>query len=92
MPKRKNKREYIVDMLGIIPDLTLRVLRLDGDITNAFIDVMDQRQHEEIVRCKDCEYSAYDGNECARIDEWDASLWFPVEPDGFCAWGKRSAE
>lgn len=42
-----------------------------------------------IVRCRDCEFGAYNGEECMRIDEMDGSLWFPVEPDGFCAWGAR---
>ena len=44
---------------------------------------------KELVRCRDCEFGAYDGNECMRVDEWDDSFWFPVEPDGFCAWAKR---
>ena len=45
-----------------------------------------------IVRCRDCEFGAYAGNECMRIDEWDESFWFPVEPGGFCAWGERRSE
>lgn len=44
---------------------------------------------EPIVRCKDCVFAAYEGKECMSVDEWDGSLWFPVEPDGFCAWGER---
>ena len=46
----------------------------------------------QVVRCKDCEFAAYDGKECMRINEWDDSLWFPVDPEGFCAWGERNGE
>lgn len=46
---------------------------------------------EEIVRCRDCEFAAYEGTECMRVYEWDDSLWFPVEPDGFCACGRRDS-
>lgn len=42
---------------------------------------------EEIVRCRDCEFEM--NRECSRIDEWHDELWFPVEPDGFCAWAER---
>lgn len=48
-------------------------------------------ESEPIVRCRDCEFAAYEGTECMRVDEWDGSLWFPVEPGGFCAWGRRDS-
>ena len=38
--------------------------------------------HGELIRCKDCEY--YDDNECII-----KAGWFPVQPDWFCADGKR---
>lgn len=73
--------EYIVDF---------------GETSSAFVGLAmaEVRAHgaelcEPIVRCKDCEFAAYEGKECMRIDEWDGSMWFPVEPDGFCAWGER---
>lgn len=45
---------------------------------------------EQIVRCRDCEFEM--NGECSRIDEWHDELWFPVEPDGFCAWGERQEQ
>lgn len=46
---------------------------------------------EEIVRCGDCEFGVDGGKYCAEgcADSWD---WRNVEPDGFCAWGKRAVE
>lgn len=38
--------------------------------------------HGELIRCRNCRY--YDGNECL-IKEG----WFPVQPDWYCADGKR---
>lgn len=40
---------------------------------------------EEIVRCRDCVFhNNHYGDECERVyDDFD------VNPDGFCAWGKR---
>lgn len=37
-----------------------------------------------IVRCRDCVFKAGDGDWCYRIVNE-----FQIEPDGFCAWGKR---
>ena len=42
------------------------------------------RVHERIVRCRDCEWFDYDICACKR-----RPLHMAVEPDGFCAWGKR---
>jgi hypothetical protein len=42
---------------------------------------------EEIVRCRDCELEM--NGYCSRPDEWNDDLWFPIEPDGFCAYGER---
>jgi hypothetical protein len=42
---------------------------------------------EEIVRCKVCEFEM--NGYCSRPDEWIKELWFPIEPDGFCAWAER---
>ena len=60
---------------------------------------------EPIVRCRDCansfafdegsdEYSAFPGKiDCMHFAQWDyyddAPGHWPVEPDGFCAWGVR---
>jgi hypothetical protein len=45
---------------------------------------------EEIVRCRDCKSSkqtAY-GMMCHHFSMSSGAGW-PVEPDGFCAWGER---
>jgi hypothetical protein len=53
---------------------------------------------EEIVRCRDCKYMfdwAYDRMLCKMwadggMDDDAKNVLYPtVEPDGFCAWGKR---
>ena len=53
---------------------------------------------EEIVRCRDCRYCrkhnmrAYGGYRdqllCHHFSMSSGAGW-PVEPDGFCAWGER---
>ena len=45
---------------------------------------------EEIVRCRDCvRGEEYAGRLlCHKFSVSDRAGW-PVEPDGFCAWGKR---
>lgn len=43
---------------------------------------------DEIVRCRDCEFSMFD-KECSRVDPWEDETWFAIEPDGFCKWGER---
>lgn len=60
----------------------------------------------EVVRCRDCEHGfelngygkeneSYRGMfDCMHFSQWDyyddvPGVW-PVEPDGFCAWGVRS--
>lgn len=43
-------------------------------------------RREEIVRCRDCIWHDREDGDCARC----AEEGFPsVEPDGFCAWGRR---
>lgn len=52
---------------------------------------------ERIVRCRDCELTApyMGGIECCGplVQTWDfyndQPLHNPVQPDGFCKWGKR---
>lgn len=41
-----------------------------------------------VVRCRDCEFEM--NGYCSRPDEWNDDLWFPIEPDGFCAWGEKA--
>lgn len=60
----------------------------DGEVLDCELIAIEHemaRRYKEIVRCKDCEFAAYERKECMRVDEWDDSLWFPIEPEGFCA-------
>lgn len=50
---------------------------------------------EEIVRCKDCadctEEGIYTPQYYCRSRHWNYQSWqgTPIDPDGFCKWGKR---
>lgn len=61
----------------------------DGTKVKTDVYALCSTEFDEIVRCKDCRFAAYEGKECMRIDERDGSLWFPVKPEGFCAWGEK---
>jgi MoaA/NifB/PqqE/SkfB family radical SAM enzyme len=42
---------------------------------------------EEVIRCRDCKFSANDGWRCRYwADEWEKA---EVHPDGFCVWAER---
>lgn len=90
--------EYIVDTFGIVRDLA----ELHGDMSTplylAIMDVILSRQHDEIVRCRDCDFSHEDelGNLrcCGSLTEpWDyyndePSDGVKIESSGYCAWGE----
>lgn len=53
--------------------------------------------HEEIVRCRDCKFSIYNGERCTfwkrteKVNDYEyMDVAAEVEPDGFCAWGERN--
>lgn len=79
--------EYIVDTFGIVQDFA----DLHGDMSTplyqAIMNVMLSRQHEEIIRCKDCLY--FKQTTEFGICEQPEFLPLYAEPDGFCSWGKR---
>lgn len=52
---------------------------------------MPCERREEIVRCRDCAHSWKDGTSCNYFSDFDGGLIIPaiVEPDGFCAWGRK---
>ncbi len=68
-------------------------------------DLPDLKRGEEVVRCMDCEYAHHyhpldwrTGKPHKTLEEWYCS-WHcnaegasEVDPDGFCAWGKRRAK
>lgn len=69
-------------------------LAADSPIEHYAIDT----EAEEIVRCRDCrhyyETDEYHpkGNYIRRCCKYFDSYHDEVEPDGFCAWGKRVSE
>ena len=66
--------EYIVDVRGQMPD------------------VVYENQREEIVRCRDCKHASSSGATCYHwmtLDVFENPVPSHVEPDRFCAWGKR---
>ena len=63
-----------------------------------FSGTMERR--EEVVRCRDCKHAVEHCDteklDCKHFSQWDyyedePGHW-PVEPDGFCAWGERRDE
>lgn len=51
-----------------------------------------QEIRERVVRCRDCEFCLVDDHDgicCMRV--WDPTTedCQPVEPEGFCSWGKE---
>lgn len=43
----------------------------------------------EIVRCRDCRHYHAEFNGCDEFGDAWRDEYANVEPDGFCAWGKR---
>lgn len=53
-------------------------------------------QREEIVRCRDCRFSVYNGERCTvwmrtmKVNDYEyMEMPSKVEPDGYCKWGER---
>ena len=91
--------EYVVDTFGIVQDFA----DLHGDMNmplyQAIMDVMVSRQHEEIVRCRDCSrfvpqgtYRFNSGTTNKDTCEVIRGFVVQINPDGFCAWGERRGE
>lgn len=87
------------------PKLAVKVVGFTSP-EQAIAATLGERQHEEIVLCKDCEhFTANDelwleppqvpfpmiGATSDSCDFW-AGTKCKVEPNGFCAWGERRAE
>lgn len=58
------------------------------------LDAVPREVREPIVRCRDCKHFAItrSGHGCYRwmtLDCYENPVPRKVEPDGFCAWGKR---
>ncbi len=71
------------------------VVEVEYDTLNG---TFSQKRCEEIVRCRDCEHChehdmrAYGGGcdqlLCHHFSMSSGAGW-PVDPDGYCAWGER---
>lgn len=50
--------------------------------------------HERVVRCRECKHFAVDQSDHEYRSGWWCKRWDTdmVEPDGFCAWGKRKED
>lgn len=48
--------------------------------------------HEEVVRCRDCKHYHAEINGCDEFGDIWHDEYANVEPDGFCAWGKRRGD
>ena len=64
------------------------------ELTDKLATDLRARRRERIVRCRDCKHAYERGGEldCSHFIQWDyysdqPGHW-PVEPDGFCAWGE----
>ena len=64
--------------------------RYEDGLVESIVDPYGERR-EEIVRCQDCAHSCEDGTSCNYFCDFDDGLIIPaiVEPDGFCAWGRK---
>lgn len=52
-------------------------------------DAMHARKREQVVRCRYCESYREHVNGCVEFGRMEYEEYAIVEPDGFCAWGKR---
>ena len=80
--------------------MSIKTLLIEYDDThgNGMGEYTPITQRDEVVRCRDCEHSsehdmrAYGGDSaqflCHHFSMSSSAGW-PVEPDGFCAWGER---
>lgn len=73
--------EYVCDITQDYPGIPYEHDDFSGNIERL----------EEIVRCRDCAHSWKDGTSCNYFSDFDDGLIIPaiVEPDGFCAWGRK---
>lgn len=76
--------EYIIE----IPDEYLP--KFYGHVAYYPSELHNPMKISPLVRCEDCKFAGWSGRWCVRINEFDDSTWFAVEPDGFCVWGERA--
>lgn len=74
--------EHIVETFGIVQDLADLHGEMSTPLYHAIMDVLLSRQHEEIVRCGECENWCASTHWCERFQGCTVS-------DGFCAWSEK---
>ena len=62
------------------------VFEIDESRADALGNMPCERR-EEIVRCRDCVYMWKEGTLCIFFDDGEKPAI--VEPDGYCAWGRK---
>lgn len=50
---------------------------------------LSQSEYVKVVRCRDCVWFCAGNEQYAAVD-WCKNFGCEIEPDGFCAWAKRS--
>lgn len=71
--------EYVFEIIE-------REITYDGCEHQANYDI---ERRENIVRCKDCAHAHEGARYCDRFTSCGLGDFVDIEPDGFCAWGRR---
>lgn len=79
--------EYVCELTDDYPDVDFGSDDYSGTV----------ERRERVVRCRDCvhAYQRGGGIYCSLFLRWgrnDNPVPLPVEPDNFCAWGRKRAE
>lgn len=85
--------EYVMETFGIVQDFADLHGDMNTPLYQAIMDVMESRQREEIVRCKDCKWSFH--SELFPDINTRYCRWFARDvyiDMGFCFWGERKGE
>lgn len=89
--------EYIVDTFGIVQDFADLHGDMNTSLYQAIMDVLLSRQHEEIVRCRDCAYKRNGWNgKRPTFSDWFFCAYCGghelTNLNGFCAWGEKAVK
>lgn len=97
-----DRPEYLEGQEFIFEYGRLRLLPLDqprkDEFGNTVVSEQKAYRRERVIRCRDCANAFASGElfNCLHFAQWDyyndcPGEW-PVEPDGFCAWGEPRKE
>lgn len=68
--------------------MTEYVFEIDESRADA-LGYMPCERREEVVRCRDCVHAHEGARYCDHFSSSGCGDFVDVEPDGYCAWGKR---